>query len=144
MKSVFAFGLALSVTLIAAVWSPSKNETVGSENVSTPNTRNQGLDFKKIGKDYLVRLNSGKPEVVESALEPVIYMRVAFPKEDFRAIEQRLYNLASRGATRSIRYKAYLAIEVFADPAAFKDAVVSRHLAGEEFYAELAGKIRPQ
>jgi hypothetical protein len=142
MKSVIVLGLAISVSMIAAVWSPSPKEPSGSENTSTAKLRNQGLDFKKIGKDYRVRLHSAKAEVVESALEPIIYMRIAFPKEDFREIEQTLYDLASRGATRSIRYKAYLAIQVFADPAGFKGAVESRQLSGEEFYAELAGKIR--
>ena len=142
MKSVIAVGLALSVSMVAAVWTPSKNGPLGSEYSSSLKSRNPGLDLKKIGRDYLVRLHSGKAEIVESALEPIIYMRIAFPKEDFREIEQTLYDLASRGATRSIRYKAYLAIQVFANPAGFKDAVEFRHLAGEEFYAELAGKIR--
>jgi len=142
MKSVVVVGLAILISMIAAVWTPSRKGPMGFENTSSLKSRNPGLDLKKIGREYLVRLHSAKADVVESGLEPIVYMRIAFPKEDFREIEQTLYDLASRGATRSIRYKAYLAIQVFANPATFRGAVESRHLGGEEFYAELAGNIR--
>ena len=142
MRSVIIVSLAVSVSTIMAVWTPYKNAPLRSENTSSLKSRNPGLDFKKVGTDYLVCLHSANVEVVESALEPIIFMRIAFPKEDFREIELSLYDLTSHGATRPIRYKAYLAIEVFANPLAFKDAVQLRHLTGEEFYAELAGKIR--
>jgi len=141
MKLVNALGVATSVLLIAAIWSPEKTEPRGRDRISITKPGNAGLDFTKVGRDYLVRLHSAKASVVESALEPVIYMRIAFPNQNFREIEERLYHLASRGETRSIRYKAYLAIQVFADPVAFRSAIEKRMLYGEDFYANLAEKL---
>ena len=141
MKSIIVVSLAVSVSTIVALWSPDKIVPSRSENISPVKPRNPGLDLKEVGSEYLISLHSAKADVVESALERITFMRIAFPKEDFRELELALYDLASKGATRSIRYKAYLAIEVFANPLAFKDAVQHKHLTGKEFYAELAGKI---
>jgi len=141
MKLVNALGVAASILLIAAIWSPDRTAPRGGDGVSITKHGKAGLDFKKVGQDYLVRLHSAKASVVESALEPVITMRIAFPNENFREIEERLYNLASRGETRSIRYKAYLAVQVFADPVAFRSTIEKRMLFGEDFYANLAEKL---
>jgi hypothetical protein len=134
--------LALFTSLLTAFYFRGGEGASENSKITTSEVRKPGLDFGKIRKEYSLRLQSGDAKVVESALETLIYIRIAFPNEDLQQLEPDLYGLAYKGATRAIRYKAYLALQVYSDPGMFRDAVESRHLTGGEFYERLAEKIR--
>ena len=136
---VLAIGLVVSATTLAC--SPSQGEHLAIDGPLSGKKNSSGLDFQKIERDYLVCLSSRNSGIVESALGHVIYMRIAFPKEDFREVQTRLFDLASRGYTRAIRYKAYVALHVFADPQAFVKALESKDVKSDEFFADLVSRF---
>ena len=136
---VLAIGLVVSAATIAC--SPSQGEHLAIDGPLSGKKSSSGLDFQKIERNYLVCLSSRNSGIVESALGHVIYMRIAFPKEDFREVQTRLFDLASRGYTRAIRYKAYVALHVFADPQAFVKALESKDVKSDEFFADLVSRF---
>lgn len=99
------------------------------------------LDFQKVGANYLLCLNSDLPGVVESALGHVTLMRIKYPKLDLRKIHEKLYDLASQGATQSIRHKAFTAMQVFANPSIFKGAIVAGQSNGDGLLEALASQL---
>jgi hypothetical protein len=99
------------------------------------------LNFQKVEANYLLNLNSDVPGVVESALGHVTLMRIAYPKQDLRKIQEKLYDLASQGATKSIRHNAFTAMQVFANPSAFKGAIVSGQTCGDGLLENLASQL---
>ena len=90
-----------------------------------------------IVKNYLSCLNSDVPSIVESALGHVTYMRIVWPTADLRSIQARLAELTAKGATRAIRYKAFMAAEVFGDPATFRRFAVNRNGNGDGILDEI-------
>ena len=138
MKTHRALVLGLALTAAVAAHaqdlaSLSKAET--SHSRENPRTI---FDLKKAETNYLVSLNSDVPAVVESALGHVTLMRIAYPKQDLRKVQGKLFDLASRGATQSIRHKAFTAMQVFADPYAFKGAIVVGQTNGDGLLEKLA------
>jgi hypothetical protein len=99
------------------------------------------LNCKKAEMNYLVSLNSGVPGVVESALGHVTLMRIAYPNQNLGRIQEKLYDLASKGATKSIRQKAFIAMQVFADPTAYKGLIVDRQANGDGLLEALATQM---
>lgn len=131
-------GLALIATTAAqaqdiASMSLAKRSHTGDESRRT-------LNFPKVEANYLISLNSGVPQVVESALGHITLMRIAYPNQDLRKLQEKLYDLASSGATKSIRYKAFIAMQVFANPAAFKGSIVGRQYNGDGLIEEIAAQ----
>ena len=136
---VLAIGLVVSATTIAC--SPSQGEHLAIVAPLSGKKHSSGLDFQKIEQNYLVCLSSRNSGVVESALGQVIYMRIAFPKEDFREIQMSLFDLAARGYTRAIRYRAFVALHVFADPQAFVKALKTKDVKSDAFFADLVSRF---
>jgi hypothetical protein len=68
-------------------------------------------------------------------------MRITYPQQDLRKIQEKLYDLASQGATQSIRHKAFTAMQVFANPPAFKGAVVGGQASGDGLLERLAAQL---
>jgi hypothetical protein len=100
----------------------------------------KALNFPRVETNYLNNLNSDVPGVVESALGHITLMRIAYPRQDLRKLQAKLYDLASRGATRSIRYKAFIAMQVFGNPGAFKSTIVGRDYSGDGLLEEIAAQ----
>jgi len=138
MKTLRLLAIGFAISATAAACSPSQHQLSILEDSLSGNEASKGFDIRMIEKSYLACLGSGNPGEVESALDHVIYMRIAFPDEDLREIKMRLFDLATRGYTTAIRYKAYVAIQVFADPQAFREVIKAKHITGDEFLAELA------
>ena len=99
------------------------------------------LDFPKVQTNYLRTLNSEIPSVVESALGHVTLMRIAYPKQDLRQIQDKLISLASEGATRTIRQKAFIAMQVFAHPLAYRKAIEDRQGSGDGLLEAIAAEM---
>lgn len=94
-------------------------------------------------KNYLSCLHSDIPGVVESALGHVTYIRIAWPGEDLRKVQQKLAQLTREGTTRVIRYKAFTALEVFGDPTAFRRFIERRDGNGDGLLDEIGVRILP-
>jgi hypothetical protein len=108
------------------------------------NERHTGIPVPLIVKNYLSCLDSDIPMAVESALGNVTYMRIAWPREDLRNVQQKLAELTTQGRTRVIRYKALTALEVFRDPAAFRQFIEHRNWSGDGLLEEIGVRILPQ
>jgi hypothetical protein len=122
-------GLALTAAISAHaqdIAKLSKTESSYSREYSR-----KALDFKKVETNYLFCLNSDVPSVVESALGHVTVMRIAYPKQDLRKIQEKVSDLALLGPTASIRQKASMAMKVFANPFGFRNAITDGQANGD-------------
>jgi len=138
-RTALVIGLALS----AAVAANAQDVAVLSKDGPSHSREyvNSVLNFPVVKANYLLSLQSESVGVVESALGHVTLMRIKYPTQDMSRIQEKLYDLASHGATRSIRYKAFTAMQVFANPSAFKGAVVSGQTCGDGLLERIAAQM---
>ena len=132
-------GLALTAAIAAHAQDLAELSKTGTSH-SRENSR-RVIDIQTAESNYLVSLHSEIPAVVESALGHVTLMRIAYPKQDLRKTQEKLYDLASQGATQSIRHKAFTAMQVFANPLAFKGAIVVGQTNGDGLLEDLAAQL---
>jgi hypothetical protein len=134
-------GVALTIGIAAQAQDVSEVVKVGPSH-SRENVR-KIPDFQRIIVNYLACLNSENAGVVESALGHVTLARIKYPEQDLKKIQEKLYDLASQGATQSIRHKAFTAMQVFANPLAFKESIVTRQANGDGLLEVLAAELKP-
>ena len=136
--------IAVGLALLAATTAQSQNfsSPTKADNSSARLDQYQHLDFDKIEKAYLNCLNSDNQGVVESAIGVVTYIRAAFPDRKMSEIRAKLYDLASSSPSHSVRVKAFLAMQVFADPTAYKK-IADSNSSGSWPFDDLAAKFRP-
>jgi hypothetical protein len=60
---------------------------------------------------------------------------------DMSQVHSALVDLADRGRTPAIRYKAYLATAVFDNPARFENTLKARYTDSEEFFNAVASQV---
>jgi hypothetical protein len=136
--------LVTAIFVIATVIAQAQDVGTLTKNTSANNERHTRIGIPLIVKNYLRCLDSDVPTVVESALGHVAYMRIASPGEDLRNVQQKLAELTTQGTTRVIRYKAFTALEVFGDPAAFRRFIEHRSGNGDGLLDEIGVRILPQ
>jgi len=141
MKTYRFLAIGVAIAAVGAASAQTSEERVVVQTAIFGDTRDQTLDLKNIKNSYLRCLSSRNPGVVESALTHVTHMRIAHPQEDLRDVEVLLVGLATRGYTRAIRYKAFMAMRVFANPAAYKDVIDSSYSSSDNFFKVLAARI---
>jgi hypothetical protein len=141
MKTHGALVIGLALTAAIAVHAQDFADLSKDGNSHSREYSPKVLNFQRVEKNYLSTLSSDVPGVVESALGHVTLMRIVYPKQDLGKIQEKLYDLASQGATQSIRHKAFTAMQVFANPAAFKDEIVSGQTCGDGLLERIAGKL---
>jgi hypothetical protein len=134
-------GFALATTTIACAQNLATQSGITTS--GREGCRATLRNLRAVEVNYLVDLNSNIPMVVESALGHVTLMRIAYPDKDFRKIQEKLYDLASRGATRSIRHKAFMAMQVYADPLAYKEVIADQQVSGDGLLEVLAERQKP-
>ena len=93
-------------------------------------------------RNYLWTLQSDNDGVVESVLAHVTQMRIMVPQEDMKDIEAILGRLALNGRTPIIRYKAYLATQVFASPELFDEITKADYESSDQFFTALASRLQ--
>ncbi len=143
MKTYQAVALGLAL-LAAAPANSQDGPGIATTGVTPPQReRYQKLDMDKVEATYLNCLNSTNNGVVESAVGIVTYIRVIFPERKMCEIRSRLFDLATHGATFSIRAKAYMAMQVFADPVAFRSLADSNRANADWPFDNIAAKYRP-
>jgi hypothetical protein len=135
-----AVGLALLAATTAQAQNPASLAKTGN---SSRLEQYAHLDFDKIEKTYLNCLNSDNQGVVEAAIGMVTYIRVAFPNRKMTEIREKLFDLASSGVSHSVRSKAFVAMQVFADPMAYGKLLDSNGTDGTWNFDDIASKFRP-
>jgi hypothetical protein len=100
-------------------------------------------NIAKITTGYLRCLASENHGAVESAIAHVTFIRIALPEVNLAEIEAALKELAFTGATQAIRYKAYLATQVYANPKAFAKVLENTYFSGDEMFAVVVSQLQP-
>jgi hypothetical protein len=142
MKTTRALFIGFALTAAVTACAQDIAEMSKINHSRTPKESYKVLNFQRVEANYLVNLNSPLPSVVESALGHVTLMRILYPRQDLRKIQEKLYDLASQGATQSVRHKAFTAMQVFANPSAFSGAVAGRQYSGDGLLEELAAQMQ--
>ena len=138
-RSALIIGFALTAAVAAQAQNIAQLSTteVSHSRDNSPKI----LNFQKVEANYLLTLNSDVSAVVESALGHVTLMRIKYPEQDLKKIQEKLYDLASQGTTKSIRQKAFTAMQVFANPSAFNKAIESGQTCGDGLLENLASQL---
>jgi hypothetical protein len=132
---------AVLLVMIATASASPQESRASQEEQKTVSQSQQRMNMPRILTNYQRCLDSDVPGVVEAALGHLTYMRVAYPKLELGTIRTKLEELAVRGSTREIRYKAFTALEVFGEPATFQRFVEHRDGNGDGILEEIAPKI---
>ncbi len=93
-------------------------------------------------KGFLGTLQTDNDGVMESCLAHVAQMRIMLPQEDMKDIEATVNRIVSNGWTPAIRYKAYLASQVFASPETFRGVAAASYESSDAFFAAIAGRLQ--
>jgi hypothetical protein len=87
-------------------------------------------------------LGSENDGVVESAMAHLAKMKLELPRFESEQITRRLEALATRAETAGIRYKAYLASQVFKSPELFEGVRQAEYQSADEFFGALASRLQ--
>ncbi|MCX6135420.1 MAG: hypothetical protein NTU47_16565 [Ignavibacteriales bacterium] len=137
-------GVAIVMVMVATASArPQESGALHGEQAAERRSQRHG-SMARIVANYQRCLESDVPGVVETALGHLTYMRIAFPKMDLGSIHTKLEELAVRGSTREIRYKAFTALEVFGEPATFQRFIETRDGNGDGILEEIAPRILPR
>lgn len=138
--TVIALGLTLAASMASGQESIRQDATERPHLSSTLSYTTTNLSKAKRG--FVWTLKSNNDGVLESALAHIAKMRVVLPQEEMKEIEAVLGELASSGRTQVIRYKAYLATQVFASPSVFWEEAVAPHESSDEFFTAIASRLQ--
>jgi hypothetical protein len=107
-----------------------------------PVLKNSSAAYKeRLDKCYAISLSYDNNGLVESALAIVTMMKLDVPGDEFSRIKDEIDDLAVDGATPVIRFKAYLADAVFANPAMFKEEAARRYDDPDALFSALAERL---
>jgi hypothetical protein len=134
-QTILAIGLALMATTTTRA---QQNESLDTS--ARQQATGHIFNFDRVRVNYLKCLSADNPGVVESALGHVTYMRIVFPKLDLTDIQKRISDLSKQGMTPTIRSKALLALQVFADPLSYQNAIASKNGNGDGLLEVLASR----
>jgi hypothetical protein len=96
---------------------------------------------ERVDKNYAHSLSYTNEGILESALAVVTMMKLDLPAAEFSRTKDELDRLAMDGTTPVIRYKAYLAEAVFANPAMFKEETARQYRDEDAFFSALAQRM---
>lgn len=96
---------------------------------------------ERVDKSYAYSLSYTNEGLLESALAVVTMIKLDLPADEFSRIKDEIEHLAMNGTTPVIRYKAYLAEAVFANPAMFKEETARQYRDEDAFFSALAQRM---
>ncbi len=96
---------------------------------------------ERLERNYSVCLNTECDGLTESALAIVTMLKLDAPERRFSAIRERIEELTTEGATPAIRYKAYLAEAVYANPAMFAEEAKGAYETPDAIFSALAERM---
>jgi hypothetical protein len=107
-----------------------------------PVLKNSTAAYKtRLDKSYAISLSFDNNGLVESALAIVTMIKLDAPSDEFSRIKDEIDELTVDGATPVIRFKAYLADAVFANPAMFKEEASHRYDDPDALFSAIAGRL---
>jgi len=74
------------------------------------------MQVERAKKNYLQGLSYNVDPLVESAIFNVMALRQYFPQHDYSAIAKRLAELSQNSPNATVRYKAFLAVQLMENP----------------------------
>jgi hypothetical protein len=98
-------------------------------------------DKDRMDKVYADCLDSGNNGIVQDALAIVTMMKLDTPTDEYPRIKSEISNLATSGSKPAIRYKAYLAGAVFANPSFFQEETRRLYDDPDSFFRALAERL---
>lgn len=103
----------------------------------------QDLDVQRYGKNFIPSLEfTSCNDIVEAGLAQVAMLKLAQPKAELKALENKIDELALHGETPAIRYKAYLTSMVFEHPEMFVYEKYGDYADGDQLFTALAERLR--
>lgn len=93
-------------------------------------------------KNYMMALRSDNHGLVESATMQMTKIKLTVPTARFEDVKNVIDSLSVYGDTPSIRYKAYLASNVFENPTWFAAKAYSGYQDTNEFFAAVAAQLQ--
>jgi hypothetical protein len=142
MKTYTAITLGLTLAASAAFGQVSASRTADERPYLSNSLNYNAANLSQAKKSILWTLKSENDGVLESVLGQIAHMRVKLPREDMKNIEAALTDLANYGRTPVIRYKAYLATLVFANPEMFHQEVTKDYTSSDEFLSAIASRLQ--
>lgn len=131
---------SVAVALVALVVSLAGTSQAQSF-FSSPD-RYKTVDTDKLTRNYLRGLSCGNEGVIESAMAQAVMAKLMRPEEEFEPLQTKLEALSVSGPTQAIRYKAYLASTVFANPTMFTGERTTNYPDGEALFTALAMRLQ--
>lgn len=105
----------------------------------------QEVSLEKYGKNFLGSLNySSCNEIIECGLAQVCMWKLAQPNSKESALKDKIDELAIRGDTPAIRYKAYLTSMVFEHPELFVYEKYGDYKDGSALFTALAQRLQKE
>ena len=96
----------------------------------------------KVKLNYLMGLRSSNQGLSESAMWQTARIKMLYPDANFEDVKQVADSLTVSGKTPSIRYKAYLASNVFDNPTWFAKRNHVNYEDGDQFFASVAAQLQ--
>ncbi|RPI02425.1 MAG: hypothetical protein EHM64_14005 [Ignavibacteriae bacterium] len=96
---------------------------------------------RDIDRNYAANLSSWHDGIVESSLAVVTMAKLDLPADELPLLEIKIKKLVATGATPVIRYKAYLAGSVFANPEMFKQEGSHTYGNSDELFGAIAERL---
>lgn len=142
ISQVVTLGLVLCAT--SSVSAQSALEGVRSEPAYfAQKTSIEGADLGRIARLYQWALESKNQGVVESALAHLTHIRIVAPGRDLGDVESTMMSLVRHADSYSVRTKAALALQVFAQPGAFRNLADRDFNSPDELFEAVAQRIEP-
>jgi hypothetical protein len=100
------------------------------------------VNLESAQQNYLLALNTVNRGVVESAIAQMTTIGLIVPDRVTLQMKQKIRELASSGATASIRYKAYLTLMVVENPSLFVNERALTFADSEHLYSAIADRLQ--
>jgi hypothetical protein len=139
------YAMVLAGMMIAgASFAQAQNAAVGAEDEKyfADPARYSQIKMEKAQKGYKCCLQCKADGVVETAIAQVAWMRLAVKDRDMTDLKAELDRLAVMGRTPAIRYKAYLACQVFDYPEIFGSVQQAGVENADELFSALANRLQ--
>ncbi len=96
---------------------------------------------ERLDQNFAASMDTEYDGLTESALAIITKVKLDAPANEYPAVKTKIGELATEGATAVIRYKAFLAEAVFANPEVFRDEALGSYATEDALFNALAGKM---
>jgi hypothetical protein len=107
----------------------------------SPVSSYRALKVEKYQRACVISLRHSIDGVVECALRDAMMMKIAQPDADARDIKKEIDRLTTEGRTAGIRYRAWLARQVYENPSVFVKEGDADFFTAEEAFGAVAHRL---